>query len=110
MSIVPVTFDAKNPNVGVVHTDTEQGALLYTNALSPLLDNDVKWVTIPEDHPFAAGRRVNKMNPAILGTCPMCQQSGCIEAQTDSSYTNEDGEQIELMVLHCLTTNQFAFT
>ena len=110
MSILPVTFDASNPKVGVVNTEEEQGALLFTNALSPLLDSAVKWVTIPENHPHAAGKRVNKSNPALLGECPMCGTAGCVEAETDGFYINPEGDRVQILVLHCLTMNKFAFT
>ena len=113
MSTVPVIFDANKPHVGTVNwqkQNSQETVLLYTQSMSPLLDDDVKWVRTPPNHPHIPDTKVEKLETRLVSDCPLCGKSGCIEADTDKHYTNAEGEQTELKVLHCLTVNTFAFT
>jgi hypothetical protein len=113
MSIVKTTFDASTPHVGIIdENEFPDGtqAVLLTGAVSPLLDDSVKWFQVPPSHPHLANQRVHKVSATILNECPLCSAAGCIQAETTGRYIDDEGEKQVLHILHCRTSGQFGLT
>ena len=94
-----VEFDGSCSGIGRVKERDESELIFMGHHESPLMDDDVKTVYLPEE----VGGGIAIIKERYLCVCPHCNAS-CVAV-----ITNKEKSGRNISVLHCLSRQDFSF-